>query len=296
LALVVTFLNEADVLPRFLESLTAQTRAADIVFLVDDGSTDRSAEIAELYAEGRDAVRLLRRPARSPERDRLAGAGEFKAFLWAVDQLELPWTVVGKMDADLELAPRTLETLENAFINDAELGLAGAALSELDARGQPVRLVSPREHVEGATKFYRRACWQDISPVPPILGWDTLDEFVARMRGWRTETFVVPGGDPIHLRRMGTHGAILRSFRRWGVCSYGYGAHPLQVLFYGLRLSVTRRPRVIGGLNYLAGWAASFARRAPRADPELRREVRREQLARMRRRLGTGIFRHLERR
>jgi hypothetical protein len=69
------------------------------------------------------------------------------------------------------------------------------------------------------------------------------------------------------------------------MCSYGYGAHPLQVLFYGLRLGVTRRPRIVGGLNYWAGWALCYLRRAPRVDPHLRRAVRRAQLQRMRRRL-----------
>jgi hypothetical protein len=87
---------------------------------------------------------------------------------------------------------------------------------------------------------------------------------------------------------MGTHGSILRSFRRWGVCSYGYGAHPLQVLYYGLILMRNRRPRIIGGLNYLAGWALATARGAPRAGPEIRRAVRREQLAKARRRLRRG--------
>ena len=91
---------------------------------------------------------------------------------------------------------------------------------------------------------------------------------------------------------MGTHGAILRSFRRWGQCSYGYGAHPLHVAFYALKLMHRRRPRVIGGLNYLAGWSLALIRRAPRADAELRRAVRREQMAKGRGRLE-GLLRRL---
>jgi biofilm PGA synthesis N-glycosyltransferase PgaC len=264
--------------------MAAQTRLPDRLVLVDDGSTDSSGEIAAEFARGREEVLVLCRPPGPRSRDRLAEADELKAFQWAVAQLDPNWDLVAKMDADLRLSPATLETIERAFASDPCLGMAGARLSETGPDGRMVRLVSRPEHVEGATKFYRRACWDDIAPLPPILGWDTLDEVRARMRGWRTASFSVPGGDPLHLRRMGGHGAILRSFRRWGVCSYGYGAHPLHVLLYGLRLMRSRRPRVIGGLNYLVGWALAALRRPPRAEPELRQVVRHDQLERIRRR------------
>jgi biofilm PGA synthesis N-glycosyltransferase PgaC len=279
--------------------MAAQTRLPDRLVLVDDGSTDSSGEIAAEFARGREEVLVLCRPPGPRARDRLAEAGELKAFQWAVAQLDPNWDLVAKMDADLRLSPATLETIERAFGSDPCLGMAGARLSETGPDGRMVRLVSRPEHVEGATKFYRRACWDDIAPLPPILGWDTLDEVRARMRGWRTASFSVPGGDPLHLRRMGGHGAILRSFRRWGVCSYGYGAHPLHVLLYGLRLMRSRRPRVIGGLNYLVGWALAALRRPPRAEPELRQVVRHDQLDRIRRRArGLGwrvVFRTEER-
>jgi hypothetical protein len=283
LAVVVTFLNEESFLPRFLQSISAQTRLPDRLVLVDDGSTDRSAEIASDFARAHANAIVLRRPPRPPARDRLAEADELKAFQWAVTQLDLDWDLVAKMDADLELEPATIATIEEAFTRDETLGMAGSHLVELRSDGTRVPLACPSDHVNGATKFYLRDCWNDIAPIAPILGWDTLDEFHARMLGWRTKSFSIPGGDPLHMREMGTHGPILRSFRRWGTCSYGYGAHPLQVLFYAARLARTRRPRVIGGLNYLVGWALAAARGAPRADVHLRRAVRREQLARARR-------------
>lgn len=282
LVVIVCFRDEAWCLPEFLASMTAQTRAADHLVLVDDGSSDASGSIADEYASGRDAVVVHHRPNTPRPADRLAEANELKAFQWAVSQLDTAWDFVGKMDGDLRLSPMTLETIDHAFRANPRLGMAGAQLSEVRPDDRIVKMVSPRDHVEGATKFYRRACWEQIAPLPPILGWDTLDEFRARMRGWETESFAVSSGDPIHLRRMGTHGPILRSFRRWGACSYGYGSHPLHVLLYGAQLGIRRKPRVIGGLNYLAGWGTSVIRRAPRAEPELRDAVRREQLRRIR--------------
>jgi glycosyltransferase involved in cell wall biosynthesis len=287
IVVVVPFLNEEWCLPRFLESMDGQTRPPDRLVLVDDGSTDRSGDIAEEFARTRDGVVVLHRPPRPPERDRLAQAHVLKAFHWAVAQLDVEWDVVAKMDGDLELAPAALETLEEAFDDDPTLGIAGLVLYERDPNGVPVAEPIPPRHVRGATKFYRRGCWERIGPLPEILGWDTIDEVLARAAGWRTRSFPVPDGQTLHLRRTGGHGPILRSFRRWGVCSYCYGAHPLYVLFYGLILMRRRRPLVIGGMNYLFGWAAAVAAgSAPRADPQIREVMRRDGLTRIRRRIA----------
>jgi biofilm PGA synthesis N-glycosyltransferase PgaC len=289
IAVAAVFLNEETYLPVFLASMAAQTRRPDLLLLVDDGSTDESGQIASRFAERTDRFHYVRLPERPPDPDRLAAANELKAFQSAVDPLLEAFDVVAKMDADLDLAPNAIETIERAMLADPKLGLAGIVLSERQDDGSLTPITTRLDHVEGAFKFYRSDCWRQIQPLQPILGWDTLDEFQARAHGWRTRSFETDSAETEHLRRMGTHGTILRSFRRWGVCSYGYGAHPLQVAWYAFVLMRSRRPRLIGGLNYLAGWAGAWIRRAPRAAPEIRREVRREQIGRMRTRFRSAF-------
>ena len=228
---------------------------------------------------------MARRPPRPPRRDRLAGGAALQAFTWGVDQLEPDWDVVAKVDGDLRLTPATLGTLETAFLRDAALGVAGAFLSAPDGAGRPLRQRLPRDHVEGETKFYRRECWQEIEPLPAMLGWDTIDLVRARLRGWRTQSFEIPGGDPLHLRPMGAHDGRLRGYRRWGRCAWSFGEHPLHVLAVAAQRA-RDEPALLGALNYVAGWAAAAAGRAPRAEAEVREYVRRDQLRRLRRRLA----------
>ena len=284
IACVVPFLDEERFLPALLGSLAAQARRPDLLLLVDDGSTDGSGRLAGEFAAEHDWARSLRRPPRPPERDRLATAAEYRSFQWAVEQIDLEWDLVGKLDADMQLTPAALAALESAFESEPRLGVAGTYIAEEGRDGVARRKANRPEHVEGATKFYRRRCWDEIAPVPAILGWDTIDEARARVHGWETRSIEVPGGDPLHLRPMGTQDGLLRGYRRWGLCGYAYGAHPLFVGLNGLR-RMAERPYVVGGLHYLAGYAGAALRRVPRADAPERELIRREQLGRVRSRL-----------
>jgi glycosyltransferase involved in cell wall biosynthesis len=288
IALVAPFLDEAEHLPTFLASVAAQERRPDRLLLVDDGSTDGSAALAESFAARHEWVSVGRRPARRVGRDRLAGGSALRAFAWGVERLAEPWDVVAKVDADLRLTPATLRTLERAFVRDPQLGLAGAFLSVRERDGRLVRQRLPREHVEGETKFYRRACWDDIAPLPEMVGWDTVDVMRARRAGWRTESFDMPDGDPEHLRPMGMRDGRLRAYRRWGRCAWSFGEHPLHVVAVAVQRAGDRPP-LLGGANYVAGWAMAAVTRAPRAEPELIAYVRDDTLRRVRRRAARSV-------
>jgi len=280
MTVVVPFLDEAEHLPVLLESIAGQRRPPDRLVLVDDGSADGSAAIAGRFAASHAYAHVLRRPRRPRERDRMARAHEWRAFTWAVEQVADHSDVVAKLDADLRLAPDLLVEMERRFVADPRLGIAGAYLDEPLADGGLRRQRCTPGHVEGPNRFYRRACLDAISPVPPILGWDTIDEVRARMCGWTTQSFALPGGHVLHLRRMGSRDGTLRGYGRAGWAAYAYGAHPLHLVAAGL--ARTRdRPLVACGVAYLAGYAAAALRREPRAEPAARTQLRREQRARL---------------
>ena len=284
IACVVSFLNEAKHLGTFLGSMERQLRFPDLLVLVDDGSSDASLEIASKFAAEREDVRVLQRPRRPAERDRLAQAGELRAFQWGLEQIDVPWDVVVKMDADLELSSDLFQTMERAFLSRPTLGIAGGYLAVVDERsGRLRREPCVQHHVRGPTKFYRRACFEQISPIPAFLGWDTIDEITARMRGWDAISLACPQGDTVHLRPTGQADGRLRAQYRWGHCAYGIGQHPLWVLLSTGR-RIRDRPRGLGSLAFLAGWLTAAARRHQRAAPEVMAHGRGEQLAELRRR------------
>jgi biofilm PGA synthesis N-glycosyltransferase PgaC len=289
LAVIVPFLNEEGYLEASLGSLSRQTREPDRLLLVDDGSTDTSPEAAREFARNHGYARALSRPRREPSRDRLAEAAELVAFTWAVDQLDIDWDVVCKLDADLELTSEFFANIEEQLHGDPRLGIAGAYLS-IQTDAGPKRERCPPDHVRGATKFYRRECFQDVFPLPVSLGWDTIDEVKARMHGWRTASFSLPGGDPVHLRPTATHDGALRGLYRAGRGTYAYGAHPLWVIVSGLR-RIHAFPPLLGAMTFFSGWFVAALKRAPRASKEVRAFGHREQLERLRGLVRTAVGR-----
>jgi poly-beta-1,6-N-acetyl-D-glucosamine synthase len=287
---IVSFLNEARHLPTFLGSMAGQVRPPDLLVLIDDGSSDDSPAIVRRFAAGAGPnVSVLTRPARPPARDRLAQAAELRSFHWGLEQTPASWHVVVKMDADLKLSPDLFATIERAFLERPRLGVAGTYLSVVDERdGTCRRERCPPHHVRGPTKFYRRECFEQISPIPAVLGWDTIDEITARMKGWEATSLACPAGDTVHLRPTGSADGSLRAQYRWGMCAYGIGQHPLWVLLSaGRRLG--ERPRLLGAAAFLAGWAAAGLRRRERAEPRVRAHGRAEQVAVLRHRARAAI-------
>jgi poly-beta-1,6-N-acetyl-D-glucosamine synthase len=280
LAVAVVFLDEEALLPRLLASIERQERLPDRLLLVDDGSSDRSPEIARAFALEHPYAQVLRRPRRERATDRLAAAAELRAFKWAVDLLYGDGDVIAKLDGDLELTPPFFATVARALEADPGLGIAGTGLRVPCPDGGAAQERSMSWHVRGATKFYRRACWEQIAPLPEVLGWDTIDEARARLRGWDVRNVTVPGGDALHLRPTGTYDGALRGFRRKGMAAWAYGAHPAWVAGSAL-VRMRERPRVVGGLAYAGGWLHAARDGAPRAEPEVRQLVRGEQRQRL---------------
>jgi biofilm PGA synthesis N-glycosyltransferase PgaC len=283
LVVIVPFRDEESPLIELLESLTNQTRLPDFAVFVDDGSRDNSGEIAESFTAGRPWAVAVHRPPGPPGGDRLASGADWKAFSWGLGQAPAEWTIAAKLDADMRLPKCLLEELEAKLETDGGLGIAGARISEQKAGGKLERLGIGAGHVHGAVKFYKRACWDQISPIPPILGWEAVDDIRARMLGWRSQSFELSCGDAIHLRPMSSRDGILQGCRRRGQASWVIGEHPLMVLRHAVRAEFPP-PRFLCRVNYVAGWWRAALIRAPRAEQPLRDHIRREQWQQLRQR------------
>ncbi len=282
LLLITPARNEAPHIERTAAALASQTRPPDRWLIVDDGSTDATPALLRRLEAELPFLEVLSAPQSGigAGADRLALAAEARAFNWAAQRAGIDgFTHLGKLDADIELPPSYFEQLLARFAGRPRLGIAGGDLLEPGRGGWQLAQV-PAYHVRGAMKLYSRSCFEEIGGIEERLGWDTIDETYARMRGYETRTF----GDLLarHHRPVATADGALRGRARHGECAYivRYGA-----AWVGLRsLKVAAsRPRGLSGVAFLYGYLRAALRRAPRVEDEaFRRFVASELRARMR--------------
>ena len=276
--------NEAAHFERVARGMAAQTRPPDLWLVVDDDSTDHTAELAESLAQEIPFLRVLRAShpqTATPVRDRLAAAAAPRTFNYGLHSVRWEsFTHVSKLDGDIELPPRYFERLLGRFERDPDLGIAGGRLTELERRGWRLQGVPIEYHVRGALKCYTVECFRAIGGMEERLGWDTIDETVARMRGLRTRTF--PDLIAIHHRPLASADGTLRGRARYGTAAYILHHSLPWVVLRSLKMARSR-PEGLSGAAFLYGYFRAAARRTPRVeDPEFRRFMRRELRQRVR--------------
>ena len=195
--------------------------------------------------------------------DRLHHAAEARAFNYGMS-LASGFTHVGKLDGDIELPPDYYERLLDRFRDDASLGLAGGVLMEPTSRGWQLRGNSDLQHVRGALKLYTRRCFETIGGVREILGWDGVDEVLARMHGYRTRSFQTPSRrhrPPAPPR--GGSGSY-----RLGRSMFIEGYPAAWILPRSVKVAASSQPVGMSGVAYCAGYFNALTRGTPRFEAD----------------------------
>jgi glycosyltransferase involved in cell wall biosynthesis len=275
--------NEERFITKTLDSMVAQTLLPQRWVIVDDGSTDRTAEVVQSYSKRFPWIELVQRVQRV-DRNFAAKVHAFNIGFERVSSL--PFEVIGNLDADLSFDPDYLEFLMQKFSEDARLGVAGTPFIE-NGYDSARDSFEGGNHVAGGCQLFRRQCFEEIGGYigNPAGGVDWIAVTTARMKGWKTCSF--PEKRFHHYRSLGTaeRGMIASAFS-YGEKDYYLGGSPVWQLFRVCYRSA-KRPFIIGGLALLAGYCWAALRRMKRpVSRELMCFHRREQMKKLRAILG----------
>ncbi len=190
-ALITPARNERDNLERLSGSVVAQTHLPSAWVIVDDGSEDGTLQLAASLAEAHPWIHPAPRKAEPGElADGRAEGRDLLAFRQGINSLLEPVDVVVKVDADTSFDPGYFEALLARFAAEPDLGIAGGACYEQRADGTWERQKVAATHPRGASRAYRWIRLQDVMTLEPKMGWDGIDEVKARLRGYRSATFL----------------------------------------------------------------------------------------------------------
>ncbi len=271
--------DEAGYIEHTIKSLTAQTIKPIKWVIIDDGSSDQTAELAEAAAAQNDWITVIRRQNRG---FRQVGVGNYDALQEGFRTIaNLDHDFLSIVDADVEFAPTYFEELSVKYSENPRLGIGcGAVIDTLDGKNFKADILP--EMTAGPLKCYRRECWEEIGGLVRASSWDAIDCFKAMQLGWLSRTFDEESLHISHLRPTGsTQINIFTGKKRRGAGMYFMGAHPVWVIASALR-RFFEPPMARGSWYVLVGYFQEMFRRGDQLqDRELVSYIRHWQINRL---------------
>ena len=123
-SVIMTVFNREEYLEAAIESVLCQTYPNFELLIWDDGSTDRSIEIAKYYAEQDSRIRFI------------AGEHTGRALALKNAHDNAVGTYVGWLDSDDRLAPDALTATVNILDTNPEIGMVYTQYQTIDAADQ----------------------------------------------------------------------------------------------------------------------------------------------------------------
>lgn len=162
-----------------------QTFLPKKIIVVNDNSSDNTQSIAEEYASKYPYIKVLN--SKSSDKH-LPGSKIIKAFNKGLDQLDDNYDIICKFDADLIFPVNYIETISNHFKANKKLGMASGFCYIQNGKQLTLENLTNKDHIRGALKAYRKDCFNQIGRLKPSMGWDTVDELLAKYHGWEILT------------------------------------------------------------------------------------------------------------
>ncbi|MFC4163271.1 glycosyltransferase family 2 protein [Epilithonimonas zeae] len=208
LLIIIPAHNEENNISLCLESLKSQSFQDFVCVIVNDGSTDKTAEIVENFKLQTSNFKLenLQISEHQP------GAKVVRTFIKGLESVDWKsFDVICKYDADIVFPQNYLEKVNQIFESYPKAGIVSGLVYIRNYKQNPeiknlrnpnenwsdfsnknhdwvFENLSSKNHVRGPIKAYRKECFEDMNGLRAVLGWDNLDILLAKKSNWEIVT------------------------------------------------------------------------------------------------------------
>lgn len=183
--IIIPAYNEEAFIQLTLGSLINQTVLPAKVIIVNDNSTDKTAEIVSAFAKENPFISLVNKTS---EAIHLPGSKVIQAFREGEKHIDDNYDILVKIDADLIFPSNYFETIIKHFESDDRIGMAGG-FCYIEKNGDWIlENLTDKDHIRGALKAYRKETFKQIGGLKPAMGWDTVDELLCKFYNWKVVT------------------------------------------------------------------------------------------------------------
>ncbi len=223
-SIIIPAHNEEDSIALTLDSLVNQTLQPKRIVVVNDHSTDNTQHIVEKFTESHSFISLVNNNSSDKH---LPGAKIVNAFYKGFETLDQDYDVICKFDADLIFPQNYLEQLAIHFKNDKTLGMAAGFCYIEKNSDWVLENLTRKDHIRGALKAYKKQCFEAIGQLKSSIGWDTVDELLAKYYNWTILT-----DESLHVKHLKPTGV---SYNKDSKHSQGEALYKMR---YGILLTV----------------------------------------------------------
>ncbi|MHC5308933.1 glycosyltransferase family 2 protein [Myroides sp. LJL116] len=179
--------NEQSFIKKTLDSIAAQSLLPKRLIIVDDNSNDNTLELAKEFCLEHPWASALHKSSTSSKH--LPGSKVIHTFNFGLQTVDIQEVdVIVKLDADLILPYDYFEKVMQEFKHNPKAGLVGG-FAYIEQNNQWIlENLTDKDHIRGAFKAYRRQCFAQIGGLKAAMGWDTVDELLARYFNWEVVT------------------------------------------------------------------------------------------------------------
>ncbi len=244
--LVTPAYNEEEYIECTLRSMAAQNYLPKRWIVVDDGSSDRTADIIADYAQRYDWITLVRK---TEKQARSIGSKVVETFYFGLDTVDWnEYDIIAKFDSDLTFPDNYLERIASEFEDNKKAGMVGGVCSILKEGKWQIETVADKDHIRGALKAYRKELFAQMGGIRRSMGWDTVDELLAAYHGW--QVVVLPELVVKHHRVTNQETGQLKACEKMGRSFHKLGYGPMISSIAALKIGFARSPKI------KSGWAA----------------------------------------
>ena len=253
--IIIPAYNEEQFIALTLQSLMEQTGLPSKVVVVNDGSTDSTAEIVSAFAKEYPFISLVNKTS---DAIHLPGSKVINAFNKGLESVDENYDFIVKADADLIFPPNYFETLIQHFKSDYKIGMVGG-FCYIEKNGNWIlENLTDKDHIRGALKAYRKETFKQIGGLKPAMGWDTVDELLCKFYNWKIKT-----DKTLHVKHLKPTGANYNKAARYkqgeAFYSLGYGFWITAIASAKLSL---RKKKPLLFIDYINGfWKAKSAKK-----------------------------------
>lgn len=254
--IVIPTHNEERFIAKTLNSLVSQTILPKKIVVVNDNSTDNTKDIVSEFANKYEFITIV---DTSSSKDHMPGSKVINAFYKGFKTLDTDYDILCKFDADLIFPSDYLEKIISHFNANSKIGMVGGFCYIEKNQDWELENLTNKDHIRGALKGYRKACFKDIGGLKPAMGWDTIDELLAQYHQWEIKT-----DESLHVKHLKPTGHTYNPKAKYkqGEAFYSMRYGFLITLIASVKLALLKkRPSLIN--DYLVGYLKARKNKHP---------------------------------